>query len=143
MKDTQTRAAFAAWLHDQLTARGYDLSGPRSGGKTRFAEHSGLSPSTVTRLLKGDRVADIDVFRRLAAFLRVPYGEVLVRAGVISADELGAIQNPDTGPRRITPEQAAAELGIVDDHARHAFVAMVNALQRPTPPPGGEENLAD
>ncbi|MGI5252808.1 helix-turn-helix domain-containing protein [Actinacidiphila glaucinigra] len=133
-KSDTAAQAFAEWLHTKLTARGYDLTGPRSGGKSRFSEDSGLSPSTVGRLLRAEPVTDTDVLARLAAALGVPLGEILVRAGVLSEDELGAVRAPDTGPRRITPEDAAAELGITDPQARRLFISMTETLQR-TPRP--------
>ncbi|MFD4880046.1 helix-turn-helix domain-containing protein [Streptomyces sp. NPDC058420] len=134
---------FKEWLHEELTARGYDLSGPRSGGKSRFAEDSGISPSTVGRLLKGDRVTDIEVLTLLANKLGVPLGQVLVRAGILSPDGLASVQNPETGPRRITPEQAANELGITDAQNRRLFVAMTETLQRTPHPKNGEGRAAE
>ncbi|MEU5343035.1 MULTISPECIES: helix-turn-helix domain-containing protein [Streptomyces] len=139
--ETARAADFEQWLHDQLTARGYDLSGPRSGGKTKFSEKSGISPSTVGRLLSGTRVTDMDVLALLAAALEVPLGEVLVRNGIISETELIAVQNPATGPRTLTPEQAADELGITDEPRRSLFLSMTHTLQRQQPP--GEGNLAE
>lgn len=136
-------AAFAEWLQEQLTARGYDLTGPRSGGKSAFANNSGISPSSVTRLLRGDGVSDTRVLALLAAALQVPLGEVLVRAGVLEEAELQAVQHPSPGPRRITPEQAADELGITDDQSRRLFVNMTQTLQRKPPPETGEGHLAE
>ena len=135
-------AAFATWLHEQLTRRGYDLSGPRSGGKSAFASASGISPSTVGRLLRGDYISDTRVLAMLAQALRVPLGEILVRAGVLDEGELRAVQNPETGARRITAEQAADELGITDDTSRRLFLSMTETLQRQPPPDAGEGNLA-
>ncbi|WP_432194753.1 helix-turn-helix domain-containing protein [Streptomyces sp. bgisy027] len=134
---------FKQWLHDQLTAHGFDLSGPRSGGRSRFAERSGISPSTVGRLLDGKRVTDMDVFTRLAEAISVPLGEVLVRAGILTEDQLAGVRSPETGPRRITPQQAAEELGIEDEQKRALFVAITETLQRQPPPGTGEGNLAE
>lgn len=136
-------AALASWLQQQLTTRGYDISGPRTGGRGAFATDSGISPSTVGRLLRGDKVTDTRVLALLAAALRVPLGEVLVRAGVLNEGELRAVQHPTTGSRRITPEQAADELGITDSQARRLFVSMAETLQRQPPPDAGEGNLAE
>jgi transcriptional regulator with XRE-family HTH domain len=129
----KSSADFATWLHRQLTDRGYDLS-QRGGGRSRFAEDSGISPSTVGRLLRGEGAKDIGTLTTLADALGLPLGDVLVEAGVLSRGELDNVQHPTTGPRRITPEQAADELGIKDDQARRVFVSMVKTLQR-TPPP--------
>ncbi|MEU8721478.1 helix-turn-helix domain-containing protein [Streptomyces antimycoticus] len=130
--------AFAKWLREQLTRRGYDLTGLRSGGKTAFAADSGISPSTVGRLLRGDNVTDTRVLGMLATALHVPLGEVLVRAGILDERELAFVRQPQPGERRITPEQAADELGIEDAQARRLFVSMAETLQR-TPPPSAEE----
>jgi transcriptional regulator with XRE-family HTH domain len=135
-------AQFADWLHQQLTAQGYDLSGPRSGGRSRFAEDSGISASTVGRLLDGKRITDMDVLAKLAEKLGVTLGTVLLRAGIVSEADLVAIQEPETGPGRMTPTRAAEELGITDPHKRAVFVSMTETLQQP-PPDTGEGRLAE
>lgn len=135
---------FAVWLTRALIDRGYDLTNQRSGGRSRFAEDSGLSPSTVGRLLRGEGATDINTLATLANALGLPLGEVLVRAGILSRGELASVQRP-TPKRRITPDQAADELGIEDDQSRALFKAMVETLRR-QPPPGmsGEgDNLAE
>ncbi|MEI5099032.1 helix-turn-helix transcriptional regulator [Streptomyces sp. PmtG] len=133
-------ADFGPWLTQRLEALDYNLSGPRSGGRTAFAEKSGLSPSTVTRLLRGEMPTDTRILRTLAEAIDVPYPEVLVRAGVITPDELAAVQRPVTHGR-ITPEQAADDLGITDPAERKVFVNMTRTLSRT--PDGGEQQLAD
>ncbi|WND36959.1 helix-turn-helix transcriptional regulator [Streptomyces sp. BB1-1-1] len=141
--DGATAASFADWLRDQLTRRGYDLSGLRSGGRTAFAADSGISPATVGRMLRGDNVTDTRVLGLLAAALHVPLGEVLVRAGILDERELAYVRNPQPGERRITPEQAAAELGIEDEQTRRLFVSMTETLQRTPPPSAGEGHRAE
>lgn len=136
-------AAFAAWLHDQLTARGYDLTGPRSGGRGAFAADSGISPATVGRLLRGERVTDTRILGLLAEALHVSLGEVLVRVGILDETGLGEVREPSPGARRITPEQAADELGITDEQQRALFVAMTHTLRRQPPPGNGEQSLAE
>lgn len=128
-----TGQSFAQWLREQLEARGYDL-GIRGGGQTRFAADSGISRPTVSRLLSGTAGHDVRSMQLLAEALRVPLGEILVRAGILDATELAAVATPEPGARRITPEQAADELGIKDEQARALFVSMTHTLQRP---PGG------
>ncbi|MFD5230983.1 helix-turn-helix domain-containing protein [Streptomyces qaidamensis] len=147
-RDTTTEAArssaeFGRWLTQRLEAKGYNLSGPRSGGRTAFAEDSGISPSTVTRLLRGEMPTDTRILRTLAESIDVPYPEVLVRAGVMTPDELAAIQERRPAPgRRMTPEEAADELGITDPAERKVFVNMTQTLSRSTPN-DGEHKLAD
>lgn len=136
-----TAAEFGQWLTQRLESLGYNMSGPRSGGRSAFADASGLSPSTVTRLLRGEMPTDTRILRTLAEAIQVPYPEVLVRAGVLSPDELTDVQRPVTG-QRITPEQAADQLGITDPAERKVFVNMARTLRRPAPN-DGEQKLAD
>jgi transcriptional regulator with XRE-family HTH domain len=120
---------FGEWLHDQLVRRGYEMSA-RGGGRTRFADDSGIGRATISRILSGQGATDTRVLAQLAAALDVPLAEILVRAGILSADELRAVQTP--GARRhITPDEAADELGIVDDQARRLFVSMTETLRKP------------
>lgn len=136
-------AEFGRWLTQRLEAKGYNLSGPRSGGRTAFAEDSGISPSTVTRLLRGEMPTDTRILRTLADAIDVPYPEVLVRAGVMTPDELAAIQERRPAPgRRMTPEEAADELGITDPAERKVFINMTQTLSR-SAPNDGEHKLAD
>jgi transcriptional regulator with XRE-family HTH domain len=136
-----TPAEFGRWLTQRLEDLGFNLSGPRSGGRSAFAEQSGLSPSTVTRLLRGEMPTDTRILRTLAEAIDVPYPEVLVRGGVLTPDELAAVQQPVTTDR-ITPEQAADQLGITDPAERKVFVNMAKTLRR-TAPDEGEQQLAE
>lgn len=129
MKKAET---FPDWLRDQLTRRGYDVTSPRGGGQTRFAERSGISRATVSRLLRGEGTTDIQTLTLLAEALSRPLSDVLVRAGVLDERELRAAQHPP-GDRRITPEEAADELGITDPQARAVFISMTETLQRNPP----------
>ncbi|MFE7316439.1 helix-turn-helix domain-containing protein [Streptomyces sp. NPDC057555] len=121
-----TPATFARWLRDQLLNRGY----PERGGQQKFAKDSGISPATVSRLLRADGLPDLRTLQSLSEALGRPLGEILVRAGAASEDDLAAVSRP-IAPNPITAEQAAAELGITEPQAVAAFVAMVTAL-RPT-----------
>ncbi|MFJ3867872.1 helix-turn-helix domain-containing protein [Streptomyces nigra] len=130
------RAAFGHWLRQQLETRGYDLR-MRGGGQGKFAEDSGIGRATISRILSGQGATDTRVLAQLATALHIPLGEVLVRAGILDPSELRAVQEPPApGDRRITPEQAAQELGLTDEHRRRLFVNMTQTLQR-TPPDDG------
>lgn len=118
-------AAFASWLADQLTARGYDMSGQRSGGRTQAAADSGISPSTISRWLNARPVTDIDVYRRLSEWLEHPFGDILVRVGKLNPDDLIAAP----ADAEITPEQAADRLGL-RGRKRELFLLNVEALRR-------------
>ncbi|MGW7197258.1 XRE family transcriptional regulator [Streptomyces chryseus] len=147
MKNNQPGAAdhrvtFGQWLEAELTARGYDLSGPRSGGKSKFAADSGISQPTVGRMLRDEGVSDTRVLGLLAEALRVPLARVLVRAGVLDEDELAAVRDPNRS-EPLTAEAAADELGIKDEQSRRLFIDMTRTLQRQPPPGTGEANLAE
>lgn len=134
---------FGDWLAAKLEGLGYDLSGQRSGGRSAFAEASGISLTTVMRLLKGEIPTDIRILRTLAEAIREPYAEVLVRAGVLTAEELAAVRRPTAPPgERITPDQAADELGITDPTERRLFLNMTDTLRR-SDTAQGEQRLAD
>jgi len=133
------RDTFAAWMRDQLTRRGYDL-GLRGGGRNRFATDAGISPSTVGRLLRGEGATDTGSLARIAETLDVPLTEVLVRAGVLSADDIATYARRH-GHRDVsqplTPEQAADELGFTDPTRRALYLATVETLRKPDD--GGEQ----
>ncbi|WP_399087967.1 helix-turn-helix domain-containing protein [Streptomyces sp. BBFR2] len=134
----QASRQFAAWLREELIHRGYDLSA-RGGGQTKFAERSGIGRATISRLLSGTGSPDTRSLGLLATALGLPLGEVLVRAGILDRSELKAVRTPATGDERITPEQAADELGIRDTQARRLFVSMTKTLQRPSPDNGDQQ----
>ncbi|MCX5362916.1 helix-turn-helix transcriptional regulator [Streptomyces sp. NBC_00124] len=135
--EADSRADFGRWLRQQLESRGYDLR-IRGGGQGKFAEDSGIGRATISRILSGQGATDTRVLAQLAAALHIPLGEVLVRAGILDPSELRAVQEPPApGERRITPEQAAEELGLTDEHRRRLFVNMTQTLQR-TAPEGGQ-----
>ncbi|MGW1770671.1 helix-turn-helix domain-containing protein [Streptomyces sp. NPDC002104] len=123
-----TPATFAAWLREQLRLRGY----PDHGGQKKFSTDSGISTPTVSRLLRGEGLPDIRTLGTLAEALRVPLGEILVRAGVLTPDDLAAASRP-LDPAGITPAQAAAELGITSQSGIETFERMVDGLRATEP----------
>lgn len=125
-----TAARLAAWLYDRMIERDYDLSA-RGGGQRRLAEQAGISAATVSRILAGNALnPDPESLRRIADVLALPFGETLVRAGILTNDELAAVQAaPPMDRPPITPEEAARDLGIVDPMAVRMFVAQVEAAR--------------
>lgn len=126
----QSAAGFAVWLRDQLTAAGYNLS-PRGGGQRNFAQDSGITTSTVSRMLSGEGSTDTRTLERVAATLRKPLAEVMVRAGVLTTQDLQEVAHRDPTRPPMTPDDAADELGITDPHARRVFIATIEALRTP------------
>ncbi|WP_097990304.1 helix-turn-helix domain-containing protein [Streptomyces sp. f51] len=139
--DRATPEEFAAWLRDQLERRGYDLR-PRGGGQTRFAADSGIGQASVSRMLRGQGAPETRVLETLAVTLELPLAEVLVAAGILTRDVLQAIrqQTPRTDP--LTPETAAAELGITDPQGIELFVSFTETLRKQRAK-NGEDRIAE
>ncbi|MGW1772555.1 helix-turn-helix domain-containing protein [Streptomyces sp. NPDC002104] len=123
-----TPKTFAAWLREQLLRRGY----PERGGQKRFATDSGISPATVSRLMRADGEPDLRTLGILAESLNIPLGEIFVRAGVLTPQDLAAAAR-SIDPASITSAQAAAELGITSDQGVETFERMVDGLRATEP----------
>lgn len=122
--DELRAAQFAAYVREAARRAGYDIDSPRGGGKTALARDTGMSPSSVGRMIAGKAMPDPAYFEPLAAALRVPLPEVLVLSGLISRDVFTE-QQP---PRALSPREAAADLGIKDPAKVDLFETMVRAL---------------
>ncbi|MGW7431831.1 helix-turn-helix domain-containing protein [Streptomyces sp. NPDC054861] len=123
-----TPQTFAAWLKDQLARRGY----ADRGGQKAFATDSGISPATVSRLLRADGLPELRTLNALSDFLGVPLGEILVRSGALTPEDLAAAARP-INPEPITPQQAAAEFGITSREGVETFARMVNGIRATEP----------
>jgi transcriptional regulator with XRE-family HTH domain len=123
MADAPTRR-LADYVRRAALAAGYDVDKPRGGGKLQLAADAGMSPSTLSRLLSGDRMPDPRSLEGLALALRVPVLDLLVEGGVVSE------QSIETRPREhpLTPEEAADALGIHDEADRQLFTALIKRL---------------
>ncbi|WKU46000.1 helix-turn-helix transcriptional regulator [Streptomyces sp. VNUA116] len=126
---THTPATFAVWLKEQLRRRGY----PEHGAQKKFAAVSGISTATMSRLFRADGIPALDTLTALSEALDVPYGELLVRAGVLTPEELAEAANRPVHPEAISPEQAARELGITSPEGVETFKRMVNGLRATEP----------
>lgn len=114
---------FGQWLATELAARGYDL-GERGGGRRAFADHAGLGPAIVSRLLRDAARPDIKTCGKIAKALGVKTGVVLVRAGYLPPDELPT----GPAPADISQRDALAALGVHTDADRDAVLALIRAL---------------
>ncbi|MGK5731404.1 helix-turn-helix domain-containing protein [Streptomyces sp. URMC 124] len=102
------------------------------GAVARLARDSGLPETTISRMLSGERIPDPRSFEALAAALRIPIGELLVGAEIVSASTLHQIATPRVRSQPITIDEAADELGIKDALDRELFAGMVERLRRRT-----------
>lgn len=112
------------YVREAARRAGYDIDSPRGGGKTALARDTGMSPSTVGRMIAGKAMPDPAYLEPLAAALRVPLPELLVLSGLISRDVFSD-QQPT---RALSPRAAAADLGIRDPAKVELFETMVRAL---------------
>ncbi len=90
--------AFAEWLRAQMKSRGYPTEPARAGGRTRLADDAGVSLSVISRALNEGRTPDVDSLRNIGHVLGYSLGEMLIRAGKATADEL------PVRPKAATPE---------------------------------------
>lgn len=126
----ETAEAFGRWLRDRMLERDYDLSA-RGGGQRRLAEQTGLAPSAISRLLRGETLnPDPDSLRLIAGVLALPFGGVLVQAGILTLDELHTVQaSPPSGRPPLTVDEAADGLELTDPVARQMHAAGVQAAR--------------
>ncbi|MEQ4610286.1 helix-turn-helix transcriptional regulator [Streptomyces cavourensis] len=121
---------FAQYIRAAATSAGYDIDSPRGGGKKALAKATGMSQTSVGRMLAGQTLPDPNVLERLAEAVRVPLPELLVRSGVISRKSSAVIaadvRPPDRSPM---PASAAAQaLGIRDPENVAFFERTVQML---------------
>lgn len=105
-----TVEAFAELVAHHAIKAGYDLSSPRSGGRMKLADDTGLSPSTVSRMLSGKTIPDAYSLEALGDAIDVPVTHLLEAAGYVSP---GALTGGEPLPERpLTVKEAAGRLGI-------------------------------
>ncbi|MEU3161373.1 helix-turn-helix transcriptional regulator [Streptomyces griseoincarnatus] len=123
--DDRITQEFSAYVRDAARRAGYDIDSPRGGGKTALARDTGMSQSSVGRMLAGKAMPDPAYLEPLAAALRVPLPELLVLSGLISRE---AFTVEAQQARALSPREAAADLGIRDPAKIELFETMVRAL---------------
>ena len=115
--------------HTAKAARlaGYDIDSPRGGGKAALARDTGMSASSIGRMLAGQTMPEAYTFELLAKRLALPLGELFVLAGITSIDPFSP--EAQVVERRIdTPAQAAAALGIVEPWKVKLFISITEAI---------------
>jgi transcriptional regulator with XRE-family HTH domain len=121
---------FAVYIAAAARAAGYDIDAVRGGGKAALARDTGMPPSSVTRMLKGETLPDPQFYEALAHAVHVPVRELLVRAGILSSALTDTTESPRVASAPTTPEDAADQLGITDPVDREMFLAMIDRLRR-------------
>ncbi|WP_329521232.1 helix-turn-helix domain-containing protein [Spirillospora sp. NBC_01491] len=115
---TKEDIPFGTWLRREMRERGYDIEGPRAGGKTRLANETGISLSIISRILSDNRVPEIKALRALGAALGYTLGEMMIHAGVAAPEEIASrvhVGPVRAGARVPAPQvQVPAEVGLED-----------------------------
>lgn len=109
------------------------------GSQQRLVEATGMSPGTVSRLVRGKTIPDIPSFPALAKIIDMSPLELLVLAGVFPDETLepqrtlSETNQSQVGSASITPETAADRLGFQDEVRRAVFLGFVDSLKHAKP----------
>lgn len=96
-----------------------------------LARRTGMSTSSVGRMLAGKTMPDPAFLERLADALDMPLAELLVRSGLVSSPSALPAGGEYTGEDdRLTPSEAARRLGIMTPARVAMFESMVAHLVR-------------
>lgn len=125
--------SFAEYIRPAVVAAGYDIDSPRGGGKKALADATGMSPSSVGRMLAGLTLPEPVHLERLANALGLPLMDLLMRSGIVTAEASGGVTTTSTRTRvaaeiKLTPEAAARALGIRSPDRIRMFTAMAKTL---------------
>lgn len=120
---------FAEYIRPAVVAAGYDIDSPRGGGKKALAKDTGMSASSIGRMLAGQTLPDPAHLERLATVLRVSLIDLLIRSGIVSVEASGTVTPAAPTPDPpLTHEEAARALGIRSPDRVQMFTAMAKSL---------------
>jgi transcriptional regulator with XRE-family HTH domain len=128
--DTSPLQRLAAYVREAALRAGYEIDSPRSGAMTRLANDAGMSITTLSRLLSGERMPDARYFAALAKALRVPLTELLVQSGIIPEENLSPEHLQSLRSRSLTPGDVADDWGITDPEGRELVRAMYERFRK-------------
>lgn len=102
------------------------------GSQARLARDTGMSESSVSRMLKGQAIPELRFLAPLAEALSMSPIQLLIETGLVSPDSLRTLSETDPSQvgSSLTPEDAADKLGIKDEVGRQMFFGMVDRLTR-------------
>lgn len=129
MTDAPTRAQrFAAIVAPAAQRAGYT----GHGSNARLAADTGMSDSSVSRMLKGQAIPELRFFPAIAEHLDLSIIDLLAEMG-IPPETLRALSETDpsqVGSRSISPSQMADRAGINDPVGREMLAATIERLKR-------------
>jgi transcriptional regulator with XRE-family HTH domain len=127
---------FGAYVAAAARAAGYDIDSQRGGGRAALARDTGMSASSVGRMLAGERLPSPRVYEQLAKALKVPLRQLLIESGNASEEALDHVAERLMPITSLTPEEAAPLLGITIPANVKLFISMVENFQRQEPGSG-------
>jgi len=110
------------------------------GSQARLARDTGMSESSISRMLNGQAIPELRFLEPLAEAINMNPIDLLVRTELISPESLQTLSETDpsqVGSESNSVEDVAEGLGITDDVGKMMFRAVVDKLTRP------QEDTAD
>ncbi|MFF4292200.1 helix-turn-helix domain-containing protein [Streptomyces vinaceus] len=127
-------ARFGALVRQLAIEAKYDLT-PNAGGKAQLARDTGMSASSVGRMLDGKTLPLPHQFETIARVLKADVRTLLVSSGVISSQSWPKSAIPDvlsatTQSQPLSPEAAADMWGITEPNIRAMLIGNIQQAIR-------------
>jgi transcriptional regulator with XRE-family HTH domain len=104
------------------------------GSQARLARDTGMSESSISRMLNGQAIPELRFLGPLAEAINMSPIDLLIRTKLISPESLQTLSETDpsqVGSESNSVEDTAERLGITDDVGKMMFRAVVDKLTRP------------
>jgi transcriptional regulator with XRE-family HTH domain len=124
----QRAASFGRWSTDAARAAGFDVDSQRGGGRAEIAKLTGMSPTTVGRMLAGRSLPSPKFYGAIAKAFHRPLREVLIEVSAATDDMLEETAVAAAEARRISPQEAAERIGIRKPANVRLFVATAELM---------------
>jgi transcriptional regulator with XRE-family HTH domain len=128
--NTSPLQKFADYVRRLALEAGYNIDKVNSGDRTRLARDAGMSQTTISKLLAGERMPDAKYFAGLAMALKTDPLELFVESGILPARNRSQNSHNAVASRSITPDDVADAWG-VDPFGREMVHAMFQRLTNP------------
>lgn len=130
--NTSPLQKFATYVRRLALEAGYDIDKVNGGDKARLAKDAGMSPTTVSRLLNGERMPDAKYFTGLATALGTDPIDLFVESGILPARKRSQDTRNQVASPPITPDDVA-DAWRLDPFGREMVHAMFQRLANPQP----------
>ncbi|MEZ7004970.1 helix-turn-helix domain-containing protein [Streptomyces sp. AD55] len=116
-------------MTEKAVKAGYDLS-PNGGGRVRLAEDTGMSASSIGRMLLGRTLPLPRHFASLARAVNVPVRTLFELAETETGEDSSDGRISPVGSDPLTPDDVADMWGITDPALRTLFISTVEQVRR-------------